>query len=200
MASQTRDKNRTVADHVRALCAGGLITWGLCESLKKIATCEGKETGMGAGLCLAGALLLSSTDVKNFFGLQKGFSLNPPVAVKERIKKLAAQNHNVELSISRLVSQCAERGRIQSLPFIVRLFSRRNRTYYNETPKNIVISELDFVTKVLPYLRTEAKTSQIADDSDSRLVFSVNSDETVGLNPELTTNYASLDAYEKSIN
>ena len=47
VAAQTRDANRSVADHVRALCAGGLLAGGLWELSKNLYQQNIKESMVG---------------------------------------------------------------------------------------------------------------------------------------------------------
>lgn len=192
LASQSRDANRTVLDHIRALGAGALLTEGLLELPKRVFLHEREKASIALGMVIAGLLLLSQKDIKLFFGLQKGHSLNPPYGVKRNVQKFA--NHEKNIKIYRLVLQCADKGRMQSLPFFARIFANYNNSYNYATPRDVSISELELVCEVLPYLRAKNEFSRKSDSSV--LVFSTDPNDTVGLQAEFVYNYASLEAYK----
>lgn len=194
VASQTRDMHRNILDHIRALCAGGLLTTGLCESIKKVVRHDIKGTCIAAGIFAAGVLLLSQKDIKTFFGYQKGYSLNPPSDVKKLIRSLGNNNRR-SFQIDRITLQAAKEGKVEALPFISRIFTSFEKKNGDQTPRSILVSELELVEDILPYFRTETEPTQIPDDSLVHLVFSVNSKKTVGLSPQLARDYLTLNAY-----
>lgn len=198
IAAQTRDRNRSVLDHIRALCAGALVTGGLAGLLKNFLYSDKKGGALSCALFVSGALLLSQKDLKTFFGLQKGHSLKPPQEVIKKIKELTKSNPKM-CQIHRLTLQYAERGRMQALPFVKRMFASYRPECNNQTPLEVEIPELEFVTTVLPYLRTEIEPNKISNDASVYNVFSVDSNDTVGLSSELARRYVSLEEYERSI-
>ncbi len=199
IASQTRDRNRSIVDHIRALSAGGLLAGGLSEFAKNLYQHNFKESLVGLGLCAAGGLLLSQKDIKTFFGRQRGNSLNPPEDLKKFIKK----DHKLseeEVDIPQPILRIAKDGQKEAMPFcycmasfLVNIFNKQGT---ESKEKSVLISRLDLVTKVLPYLRTDVELTKIPDERLLPTVFSVDPLDFGWLRKELIIPYRTLADYK----
>lgn len=194
-AARTRDSNRSLLDYLRTLSAGALISVGALRVVNDLLLKNTKYDTDAYGLILYGALLLSQKDIKSFFGLQKGYSLNPPSEVKNAVK----DHHEKNIDIDRLLLERIEEGRMQSLPFIARLFAQRRPEIKQQTPSKCTISESDFASNILPYLRTTTQPSLILDDIWQQ-VFSTNAEQTGSLFSTVIKRYMSLEAYNRTPN
>jgi len=201
VAGQTRDRNRTTVDHLRALCAGGLLAGGLWEFSKNLYLHNIKESSIGLGVGAVGALLLSQKDIKTFFGRQRGNSLNPPADLKEYIKK--DRNHSEEkVEILRSILEVAQEGEREAKPFCYRIASFLVDTFKKENTdlKNlkIWITRLDLVTKVLPYLRTDIELTGIETAQDPLTVYSTDHDSSKWMRKESIDPYLTLASFKLS--
>lgn len=199
VAVQTRDTNRSVIDHLRALFAGGLITSGLWEAAKNLYLKNAKELLVGLGLCATGVLLLSQKDIKTFLGRRSGNSLNPPSDLKAYINR-NPKCSEIEFKILRIIMECAQEGQKQAMPFFYRITSfivdkvREENTDLKE--KSLFISKKDLVTKILPYLRTDVEFTKMDSEEGPFTVFSVDPKSTSWMRKELIYPYTTLTAYK----
>ncbi len=194
---KTKDTNELCT--LRKLLVGGLLGVGMGESLAALYNKNGKEGLIAGGLLALAALFTTQKDIMQIAGKQKGHSLNPAILVKNDIRKRATQR---TIAISSDLFESVKKARYLELPWCMRgIHWLINKLHNQDDEEPLIrrhqqkeITELELVTKVLPYVRT-LQAPEESSEVETEGVFISDPKERFALSSELARGYLSYSRY-----
>lgn len=202
IAAQTKDANCSISDHIRSLCAGGILYAGLRELVKNVYQQDIKRSLIGLGACALGASLFSYKDIKMLFNIMKGKSLNPSKEKKNRVMELSKIDPNdscgykSNIDVPERILKLAQDGKLNAQMWLFRLgvmvkdFFKKDDSLDDGlliSKKSMKeITKLKFVADVLPYLRVyKVKNNNVfVGNGFSKSIYRISKDLLKGYFPE----------------